>query len=111
MLGTVAGDIHDIGKNIVKTLLEAAGFVDITIQEEVQEAEMLVSPVTLDHWFAVDARRADRDRPSYAQYLLRWLAADELAEVKILFQRQLAGQTVPWQTRIAFVVGQIAPAR
>lgn len=26
LIGTVQGDIHDIGKNIVKTLLEAAGF-------------------------------------------------------------------------------------
>jgi 5-methyltetrahydrofolate--homocysteine methyltransferase len=27
VIGTVQGDLHDIGKNIVKTLLEAAGFV------------------------------------------------------------------------------------
>ena len=26
VIGTVQGDMHDIGKNIVKTLLEAAGF-------------------------------------------------------------------------------------
>jgi 5-methyltetrahydrofolate--homocysteine methyltransferase len=26
VIGTVEGDLHDIGKNIVKTLLEAAGF-------------------------------------------------------------------------------------
>jgi methanogenic corrinoid protein MtbC1 len=26
LIGTVQGDVHDIGKNIVKTLLEAAGF-------------------------------------------------------------------------------------
>jgi methanogenic corrinoid protein MtbC1 len=35
VLGTVAGDIHDIGKNIFKVLLEAAGFavVDIGIDQ------------------------------------------------------------------------------
>jgi len=35
VLGTVAGDIHDIGKNIFKALLEAAGFVvaDIGIDQ------------------------------------------------------------------------------
>jgi len=35
VLGTVAGDIHDIGKNIYKTLSEAAGFtvVDIGIDQ------------------------------------------------------------------------------
>jgi methanogenic corrinoid protein MtbC1 len=35
VLGTVAGDIHDIGKNIFKALLEAAGFsvIDIGIDK------------------------------------------------------------------------------
>ena len=35
LIGTVQGDMHDIGKNIVKTLLEAAGFVvhDIGIDQ------------------------------------------------------------------------------
>jgi 5-methyltetrahydrofolate--homocysteine methyltransferase len=35
VIGTVQGDLHDIGKNIVKTLLEAAGFVvhDIGIDQ------------------------------------------------------------------------------
>jgi len=31
VLGTVAGDIHDIGKNIYKTLAEAAGFTVVDI--------------------------------------------------------------------------------
>jgi putative ATPase len=84
--------------------LETAGFQEVAVQEEVQETEMLVSPATLDRWFAVDAAR---DRPSYAQHLLRCLTAGELAQVRALFQRQLAGQTVAWQTRIAFIVGQI----
>jgi putative ATPase len=87
----------------LKGVLEAAGFEGLSIQEEVQETEMLVSPATLERWFAVDA---DRDRPSYAQHLLRCLTADELDVVKALFQRQLAGQTVPWRTRIVFAVGQ-----
>jgi 5-methyltetrahydrofolate--homocysteine methyltransferase len=35
VIGTVQGDLHDIGKNIVKTLLEAAGFTvhDIGIDQ------------------------------------------------------------------------------
>jgi corrinoid protein of di/trimethylamine methyltransferase len=35
VIGTVQGDMHDIGKNIVKTLLEAAGFIvhDIGIDQ------------------------------------------------------------------------------
>jgi putative ATPase len=88
--------------------LAAAGFEEVVVQEEMQEAEMLVSPATLDRWFAV---AAERDRPSYAQHLLRRLTAGELAQVRALFQRQLAGQAVAWQTRIAFVVGQIAPVK
>jgi putative ATPase len=83
--------------------LEAAGLVAGAVQEELEGVEMLVSPGTLERWFVVDA---DRERPSYAQHLLRQLTADELAEVEALFQRQLAGQTVAWHTRIAFVVGQ-----
>jgi 5-methyltetrahydrofolate--homocysteine methyltransferase len=37
VIGTVQGDLHDIGKNIVKTLLEAAGFVvhDIGVDQPV----------------------------------------------------------------------------
>ena len=37
VLGTVQGDLHNIGKNIVKTLLEAAGFVvhDIGVDQPV----------------------------------------------------------------------------
>lgn len=44
VLGTVAGDIHDIGKNIFKALAEAAGFavVDIGID---QPAESFVDAV------------------------------------------------------------------
>jgi 5-methyltetrahydrofolate--homocysteine methyltransferase len=35
VIGTVAGDIHYIGKNIVATMLEAAGFTVIDIGEDV----------------------------------------------------------------------------
>lgn len=45
LLGTVAGDIHDIGKNMVKTMLEGGGFelvdlgVDVPIERFVTEAK------------------------------------------------------------------------
>ncbi len=84
--------------------LEAAGFDDIALHEEVQEVEVLVSPATLERWFSSEM---ERGRPSYAQHLLRRTTADELAQVKALFERQLAGQTVPWRTRIVFVVAQL----
>jgi putative ATPase len=89
--------------------LESAGFRDISIHEETQEVETLISSATLDRWFLTDDRAAgaaNQSRPSYAQHLLRQLTADELAKVEELVRRQLAGQTVCWQSRLAFVVGE-----
>nr|MDO8133954.1 corrinoid protein [Candidatus Njordarchaeum guaymaensis] len=46
VIGTVAGDLHDIGKNIVITLLKSAGFkvvdlgVDVPARRFVEEAKM-----------------------------------------------------------------------
>ncbi|MFN2184631.1 MAG: AAA family ATPase, partial [Anaerolineae bacterium] len=85
--------------------VEMAGFEQVGMGEQIQEADVLVSPGTIDQWFAADA---DRKRPSYAQHLLREIAPEELAQVRTLYERELAGQTVRWQTRIAFVVGQRA---
>ena len=87
----------------LRSALEAAGLAGITIEEEAQQAEMLVSTATFDRWFALDP---DRERPSYGQHLLGWITMDELAEVKAVFQYQLAGQTVSWRTQIGFGVGQ-----
>lgn len=83
--------------------LETAGFEDCAIREETQVAEMFVGAATLDRWLDVET---ERERPSYAQHLLRVISAEELAEVKRLLRRQLAGQTVSWQTQLAFVVAQ-----
>ncbi|NIV37239.1 MAG: hypothetical protein GWN58_49790, partial [Anaerolineae bacterium] len=82
--------------------LEMAGFEDARIGEHAQEADVLVSPDTIGNWFAMEEYR---ERPSYAQHLLRTMAAEELAQVRALYERQLGGQTVRWRTRIAFVFG------
>ncbi len=89
----------------LESILAAAGLEEVAVYEEIQEADMLVSPATLDRWFALDA---DRDRPSYARHLLSRITRDELAEVRALFQRQLASQAVPWRTCIAFVAGHFS---
>jgi 5-methyltetrahydrofolate--homocysteine methyltransferase len=47
VMGTVAGDIHDIGKNIVSTLLEATGFTIVDLGTDV-EASRFVAAVR-DH--------------------------------------------------------------
>jgi dimethylamine corrinoid protein len=45
VLGTIQGDLHDLGKNIVKTMLQAAGFTvydlgcDVPVRKFVEKAE------------------------------------------------------------------------
>jgi putative ATPase len=82
--------------------LVQAGFEDLSTEDVDQEAELLVSQAAVDRWFELDT---GQEQPSYAQYLLRYLEADELAVVRALFERQLVGETVNWRSRIVFVVG------
>ena len=89
----------------LKEAVEAAGYESAGSREQVQEADVLVSPETIGHWFATEEYR---ERPSYAQHLLRGMTAEELDRVRALYERQLAGQTTRWRTRVAFVVGQKA---
>jgi len=91
----------------LERLLAEAGFEGVTAEVEVQTSDLLVSPAVLDRWFAPDAERgpvphAPGGRPSYGQHLLRGITPQELAVVRAEFQRQLAGQTVPWRTETAF---------
>lgn len=48
VIGTVAGDTHDIGKNIVALLLEGGGFSVLDLGKDVP-AEQFVSAVTENH--------------------------------------------------------------
>jgi corrinoid protein of di/trimethylamine methyltransferase len=43
VMGVVEGDIHDIGKNIVKVMLEASGFQVIDLGRDVPLSEFLIS--------------------------------------------------------------------
>jgi len=88
----------------LRSVLEGVGLHEVTIQEETQAYEMLVSPAVVDRWFSTEA---GRDRPSYGQHLLRRITADELALMKALFLRQIAGQAVTWRTSIAYLTAQI----
>jgi len=96
-------DIDDL-----QDALDLADFEQVAVQEEAQGSEILISKATLDRWFDASA---NRDRPSYAQHLLCCLTMDELTEVQALFHRQLAGQAVAWQTRMAFPVGCTSSAQ
>jgi hypothetical protein len=86
----------------LRSTLEAAGFEEVAIEEQVQEAERVISAVTLDRWFATDT---PGDRLSYSEHLLRRVTAEEILQVRALFDRQLANQTATWRTHLAFVVG------
>jgi putative ATPase len=86
-------------------MLESAGFSHITVEEEGQESDLYLAAATLEHWFTTGG---DRERPSYAQHLLKWITASELVEVQSLYKRQLANQSVRWRTCMAFVTGQRA---
>jgi putative ATPase len=85
--------------------LEAAGFEGIVVEEESEESQVLISPAAVERWFSEEQ---DRERPSYAQHLLGRVTVEELAEVRALFQRQLAGQEAAWRTRIASIAGSWA---
>ncbi len=102
----VSWDVTDLQRALV-----AAGFEKVLVEEQVQEAEMIVSKATLERWFATEPQS---ERPSYAQHLLHpigcdGITGDELALVRAVFEGQLANQTIPWHTRLAFVVGRVPP--
>jgi putative ATPase len=98
----------------LRSAVESAGFREVSVHKETQEVETLISSATLDRWFSTADRASGRaagtgnhSRPSYAQHLLRRLTPGELAEVEGLVRQELSGQTVPWRSRLAFVVGEI----
>ena len=82
----------------------AAGLEQVEVDEDVQPGEMLIGQAALDRWFAPAG--TENDRPSYASHLLGRLSPAELAAVERTFRAQLAGQTVPWRTRFAYLVAR-----
>jgi putative ATPase len=89
----------------LERLLVQAGVDGVVVETEAQAGDLLGSAAVLDRWFALDA---EADRPSYAQHLLRGnrITPEELAAVRAEFQRQLAGQAIPWRTETAFIFGR-----
>ena len=105
----------------LQAALEQAGYAKAQVIEETQTAKFRLAQNHLERWF--DARgQGDKDakrflhqmgrqgnkesRLSYAQHLLKRLSADEVAQVKALFERQLLNHTINWQTQTAFVYGE-----
>ncbi len=89
-------------QDLERILRAAAGLDEVSVEIEAQTTETLIGPAAIERWFST---AQEGKRLSYAQQLLRRVTPDELAEVQALFQRQLAGQTVPWHSMLAFAGG------
>jgi putative ATPase len=84
----------------------AAGFASVQVEVWRATREYLITADQVQRWFSVAPEGA---RPSYAQHLARTLAPEAIASIQALFQRQLAGQTVPWHSTIAFLLAKQPP--
>ena len=74
--------------------------VTIQVEDEITETQITAGMVA--RWFAAAAG----GRPSYADHLSRCLSIGEIAQVRGLFERQLAGQIVAWRARLIFLTGR-----
>jgi putative ATPase len=82
----------------------AAGFQEIKVKQERLETKRLITDEHIARWFDTTSQ----GRPSYAQHLSRHLAQDTIAQIRKIFEKQLAGRTQPWHSTIAFVRAQMA---
>lgn len=71
-----------------------AGYRQVETKVYAGTTQLHVTAAILENWFAEERR----PRPSYGQHLLCQISASELMQVRDLFERQLLGQTVPWQS-------------
>ena len=85
----------------------AAGLTEVTVQSQEQVVESHITPALLTRWFTPASAG---ERPSYSQRLAALLDPDEVAAVHDLYARTLTGQTVPWRSVIAYLVGRAEPA-
>jgi len=86
------------GDDLVK-LFESAGFT-VTANVEEERSDVQVTPGVLERWFAP----SNSARPSYADRLAAQLNAEEVAQVRALFERQLLNQVVSWTGTIIFLL-------
>ncbi len=85
------------GNDLVK-LFESAGF-SVTANVEEERSDVQVTPGVIERWFAP----SNRARSSYADRLVAQLNAEEVAQVRTLFERQLLNQVVRWGGRLLFL--------
>jgi putative ATPase len=81
----------------------AAGFLDVRAEVAPFSQDYLVTDAVLDRWFTP---APDGQRPSYIDHLARALSDEDQAAVERAYRAQLRGQTRPWTSAVAFLVGR-----
>ena len=93
----------------LEAILRAAGFeLRGTLGAETQDEERRITEDTLARWFG-SRSGVPNGRASYAQHLLKFLNADEVARVEACYRQQLSDQIVPWRTAWVYVTATLAP--
>jgi putative ATPase len=84
----------------LEAAFRASGFDSLQVQVETGHTNRRITPQQLSHWFNPGGEK----RRTYAGYLHRQLNAEELHQVRRLFERQLPNRTVPWSSTQLFLV-------
>ena len=92
--------------NELSRLAANAGFVSVECQTEEFTAERRVTPDRVARWFG---DRGAKGRPSYAARLAAELEPTEIEAVQAVYERQLAGRTVPWKSSTVFLTATCGP--
>jgi len=91
-------DEHDL-----RAAFNAAGLT-VAVQSETEETETPITAAMIERWFTP----VSSGRPAYVDRLAALLTNTELTQIRKLFERQLTGQSVPWQSHTVFVSARLA---
>lgn len=81
----------------LETLLHQAGFT-VQLSTDLLHTGIYLSESLLQRWFA-----ENHQPPSYRDQLAPYLSTKDLAAIQTLCQRQLTGQTIDWQSTLAYL--------
>jgi len=87
----------------LKAALRVAGLSDVQVQVETVTTQQHLGVEQLARWFGASP---DRQRPSYAQHLRRYLSDDEFTQAQALFERQLRDQPVVWTSQVVYLTAR-----
>ena len=83
----------------LRAALVEAGFAEVQIFEETQTVNLRLGGEHIARWFGAAEAGG---RLTYAGHLQKQLSAAEVAQVRALFEAQLQGQVVAWQSRVVY---------